>query len=183
MAGYHYLIAGLPDLKDDLGQHSFDYRATVDEIRELCPDDGKKLIDWLEAGFDESHLNETFYRSVRKTGNRFLNGYFEFDKAVRTAKVEFLESGKSGGEFSSVFAESNIIEREKKLDLIYWQKIDELVIGELFNIDVVLAFIAKARIASRWEALDPKRGAELFESLVREVRGTFKGVRYDSETK
>ena len=183
MAGYHYLIAGLPDLKSDFGQHSFDYAATVAGIRELCPESGRKLIDWLEAGFEESHLNDTFYRSVKRTGNRFLQEYFEFDREARSAKMAFLEGGRWNEEFNGVFAESNIIEREKKLDRLYWEKIDGIVLHELFSIDIVLAFITKAHIAARWEALDPGRGAELFSQLVKEVRGTFKGVSYDSETK
>jgi len=183
MAGYHYLIAGLPDLKNDLGQHPFDYNDTVAEIRELCPEKGRRLIDWLEAGFEESHLNETFYRSIKRTGNNFLKEYFAFDKDVRNAKVAFLEGKKYDEAFASVFSESNIMEREKKLDQLYWQKVDEIVISELFSIDIVLAFIVKAHIVARWNALDPKRGAELFSELVKEVRGTFKGVKYDSETK
>jgi len=190
MAGYQYLIAGLPDLKTDLGQCNFDYASTLAEIRELCPQTGIKLIDWLEAGFEESHLNETFYRSIKRTGNRFLMEYFAFDRNVRTAKVAFLEEKKyendefgEQDELKSIFAEGNIIEREKKLDLLYWKKIDDIIVSDLFDIDVVLAFIAKAKIVSRWCALDPKRGAELFSELVKEVRGTFKGVNYDSETK
>jgi len=183
MANYYYLIAGLPDLKADLGQHHFDYDAIVGEIKELCPGVGGKLIKWLEAGFEESHLNDTFYRSIKKTRNRFLKEYFAFDKEFRTAKVAFLEGKKYDEAFAPIFAEANIIEREKKLDMLYWQKVDEIVINDLFDIDLILAFIVKARIVARWEALDPVKGAELFSNLVKEVRGTFKGVKYDSETK
>ncbi|MBQ2565537.1 MAG: DUF2764 family protein, partial [Bacteroidales bacterium] len=50
-----------------------------------------------------------------------------------------------------------------------------------FDVNVILAFIAKLHIIWRWIALDPVTGKEMFEDLVDEVRGTFKGVNYQPE--
>ena len=89
-----------------------------------------------------------------------------------------------GGEFEEkadtekALAHSSLLEREKALDQVVWDKIDSLTTFHSFDLTAVLAFVAKLHIADRWLALDEDRGRELFKQLVGEVRGTFKGVKY-----
>ena len=94
-------------------------------------------------------------------GFRFTGGEFE-----EQAKVEDVLSGK------------DLIAREKGLDDVLWDKVDSLSTFHYFDIDAVLAYIAKLHIANRWLALDEEVGRERFRRLVKEVRGTFKGVEY-----
>jgi hypothetical protein len=90
----------------------------------------------------------------------------------------------NGGEFEeemsiqAVFAGSDLVEREKGLDDLLWKKIDELATFHYFDIEAVLAYVAKLHIVNRWLALDEDAGRELFRRLVKEVRGTYKGVKY-----
>ena len=90
----------------------------------------------------------------------------------------------NGGEFEeqlkvqSVFAGNDLVEREKGLDDLLWNKIDELATFHYFDIEAVLAYVAKLHIVNRWLALDEDAGRELFRRLVKEVRGTYKGVKY-----
>jgi hypothetical protein len=90
----------------------------------------------------------------------------------------------NGGEFEeqlkvqSVFAGDDLVEREKGLDDLLWNKIDELATFHYFDIEAVLAYVAKLHIVNRWLALDEDAGRELFRRLVKEVRGTYKGVKY-----
>lgn len=190
MANYQYIIAGLPELKLDGDGSGFDYEETRDFIKSQCSKRDCGYIDWLDAGFEEATIGHLFYSAVGKSGCRFLREFFAFDRKVREAKVSFLEgtewdsdSFAEGVALKAVFATANILEREKMLDRLYWQKADELVLRDLFDIDVVLAFLTKARIVSRWSRLDPVAGAEFFRQLVQEVRGTFKGVEYDTNQK
>ena len=44
---------------------------------------------------------------------------------------------------------------------------------DFFNIDVILAFLAKGYLVDRWLKLDADKGKHLFRKLVDEVRGTF----------
>lgn len=94
-------------------------------------------------------------------GFRFTGGEFE-----EQAKVEDVLSG------------TDLIAREKGLDDVLWDKVDTLSTFHYFDIDAVLAYIAKLHIANRWLALDEEVGRERFRRLVKEVRGTFKGVEY-----
>lgn len=190
MANYQYIIAGLPDFQMDCEAEGFDYEETRDFIKSQCSAKDCSYIDWLDAGCEEANIGHLFYDAVAGSGCKFLRKYFAFDRKVREAKVAYLE-GTSFEEcefaereaLKGIFATKNILEREKQLDRLYWQKADELVLYDLFDIDVVLAFLAKARIVRRWNRLDPVTGAEFFKQLVGEVRGTFKGVEFDPSQK
>ena len=72
-----------------------------------------------------------------------------------------------------------MIVREKGLDDLVWAKVDSLSTFHYFDLTAVLAYVVKLSVADRWLALDPQTGRERFRQLVREVRGTFKGVEYN----
>jgi len=186
MNNYQYIIASLPDILLDFENHQLDYDATVSAIREHCSKKDRRLIDWLEFGSDSRNLTPHFYKVISdKKGSRFLKEYFLFDRTVRLAKVAYLENTPFEGEFEEyetlvkAFKTENLIDREKKLDMVMWEKAGELVLFDLFNIDVILAFLVRAKIVKRWDSLDPKTGTELFRRLVDEVRGTFKGIDFN----
>ena len=94
-------------------------------------------------------------------GFRFTGGSFE-----EAGKVEAVLNGQ------------DLLEREKGLDDIVWEKVDSLALFHYFDLSAVLAYVAKLHIVDRWLALDAEKGRELFRKLVDGVRGTFKGVNY-----
>ena len=94
-------------------------------------------------------------------GYRFRGGEFEEELKVKAA----LDS-------------PSLLDRERNLDDITWEKISTLETFHYFDITAVLAYVAKLHIVDRWLALDEEKGRELFHKLVQEVKGTFKGVNY-----
>ena len=97
-------------------------------------------------------------------GYRFRGGEFEEE-----ARVDAVLGGK------------NLLERERGLDDIVWEKVDALTTFHYFDLAVILGYLAKLHIVDRWLSLDEESGRELFRKLVTEVRGTFKGVDYKDE--
>jgi len=94
-------------------------------------------------------------------GYRFQGGEFE-----------------EGGKVEDALASPSLLDREKRLDDITWEKADALSTFHYFDLTAVLAYVTKLHIVDRWLALDEEKGRALFEQLVNEVRGTFKGVNY-----
>ena len=94
-------------------------------------------------------------------GNRFNGGEFEEE-----AQVE------------SVLAGDDLVAREKALDDILWNKVDSLGTFHYFDIEAILAYIAKLHIVNRWLSLDQEVGREQFRRLIKEIRGTYKGVKF-----
>ena len=195
MNNYEYLIASLPDITPewkDTGEMSGD--AFVDWLREGCSDSDRKLIDFLREGFAAENLNKDFYLRALLHRDRFLREYFRFDLNVRNAKVEYLnrELGRAAGtdifltdengfeeeaRLGAVLGSGDILSREKGIDDLMWEKIESLTTFDYFDIDAILGFIAKLNIAMRWNRLDPETGREMFSRIVKEVRGSFTGVR------
>ena len=108
-----------------------------------------------EGGEDEEGLDIDGYR--------FRGGEFEEARKVEEA----LSLG-------------DLLSREKALDDIVWEKADNLSLFHYFDLTAVLAYLCKLHIADRWLALDEEKGRALFKQLVNEVRGTFKGVKYQA---
>lgn len=104
---------------------------------------------------DDENLDTDLYR--------FRAGEFEEERKVADA-----------------LAQSDLLSREKDLDDIAWAKIGALETFHYFDLTAVLAYVAKLNIVNRWLALDEEKGRELFQKLVQEVKGTFKGVKFES---
>ena len=199
MDNYEYLIAGLPVLSDDLsGQDCPSPAVLVKEIRELCSEKDNALIDTLLKGYEEENFTPEFYGAMLSHPNHFLREFFRFDLNVRNAKVRYLNESlgrpsnmdifledegefEESGEVHRILYGPNLVSREKGLDEMMWNKIDELNTFDYFNVSTVLGYIAKLKIIDRWLKLDEATGREMFRQLVSEIRGTFKGVEF-SET-
>lgn len=54
-----------------------------------------------------------------------------------------------------------------------WQKIDEITISDVFDIEFILGFLAKLNIIGRWLKLDPETGRTMFRQLVDDIRKTY----------
>ena len=134
-----------------------------------------------------------FDLNLRNAKVRYLNhalGRPE-DMDILTGKGEEDQEGLdidgyrfNGGEFEeelkvkSALDSPSLLDRERYLDEITWEKISSLETFHYFDITAVLAYVAKLHIVDRWLALDEEKGRELFHKLVQEVKGTFKGVNY-----
>ncbi|MDR2971253.1 MAG: DUF2764 domain-containing protein [Bacteroidales bacterium] len=62
--------------------------------------------------------------------------------------------------------ESDLFEREKKIDLLKWQWLDEQTFFNYFSIEKVFAYLVKLEIIERWASLDPIEGEKLFRILI-----------------
>lgn len=199
MNNYEYIISSLPVISSDASSgRGIDCDGIVTWIKEQCSKKDNKLIDTLLSGFDESALTEDFYRSALSSRNRFIKEYFTLDLKVRNAKVRYLNrrlerpadqdifmdpelSFEEKNMIPQVFETGDLLARERAVDDMMWDRIGSLVLFDYFDINVILAFIAKLHIISRWLSLDEEKGREMFRQLVGEVRGTFKGVEYDEK--
>ena len=199
MSNFEYIIASLPFLTVDYkyagGQGFAD---VIEEIRRDLSEKDASTLDFLLKGFQPESLGEEFYREASTHQSKFVREYFGFDLNLRNAKVRYLNHqlgrdpetdivtpGEETEEFEEAAAIDNVlsgtdlIAREKGLDDITWKKVESLSTFHYFDLTAVLAYVAKLHIVDRWLALDEEQGRELFHKLVKEVRGTFKGVKYE----
>ena len=95
-------------------------------------------------------------------------------EGFRFREGEFAEAAA----LEDILSGDDLLAREKALDDLVWKKVEDLTTFDYFDLEAVLGFIAKLHIADRWLALDPEEGRERFRRLVKEVKGTFKGINY-----
>lgn len=194
MNNYEYIVASLPVIEPGsrFGSSSA-ANAIIDDIREQLSNKDNALVTMLLDGFDPEKLNAGFYRACLGSGSRFLREYFLFDLFLRNTKVEYLNAslGRPEGkdvllleeledyefeqkeEIVEILSGTDIIGREKGLDMAIWEHVEEVTTMDVFDMDAILGFIARLKIIDRWDKLDPETGAELFRRLIKEIRATY----------
>ena len=200
MNNYVYIVAGLPELVVSYEGSNFDYAEVKAQILELLSDSDQQLVALLEEGFDENTLGAEFYEKAAKSKNEFIRAYFDFDARLRNMKVNYLAKrlGKNGDDYQvempeadfeeeaqirAILENTDFVAREQQMDELKWEKASDIARLDYFNMNTILAFFVKAKMVQRWAELDLKKGEEMFQKLVTEVRGTFEGVKYDENKK
>ena len=193
MSNYEYIIAGLPVLQKDAAASSSNPNADeiIDEIRSLLSDRDAARLDFLLRGFDSENLNADFYSEALKSRSEFIRRYFAYDLLVRNTRTAWLNKslGRAEGTdivtveqdtdiseevpaIDEVLSQKDILARERELDSLMWNRIEEINVIKVFDLDVILGFVACLKIVDRWIKLDPQTGRELFRKLVEEIRSS-----------
>ena len=206
MNNYEYIVASLPDITPGWKFGEKTPEDYIEEIVSLCSDKDRETIEFLMDGYCDEKLNAEFYSEALQHRNAFIRDYFLFDLNVRNAKVKYLNKAlgrdadrdvltfgeeaapavldMAAAEFEeaaaleAVFAQADILSRERGIDDLMWEKINGLTTFNYFDINAIFGFITKMNIVARWYRLDEQTGREMFKKLVDEVRGTFEGVDY-----
>lgn len=210
MSNYVYIIAGLPDFTPDWKQGDKSLDEILNQVRELLSEKDNEVLDFILKGFDKDQIGLEFYKEALAHRIGFIREFFRFDFDVRNQKVRYLnnalgrapekdvlkltdpeaeENGlepeepefKESAKLQTILEKSDILSRERGIDDLYWDKIDELTLFDYLNFDKVLGIVVKMMIIRRWLVLDEETGRAMFKKLVDEVRGTFKGVEYNEK--
>ena len=207
MNNYEYIIASLPDITTGWKFGEKTPEDYIEEIVSLCSEKDRETIAFLMDGCNDEKLDAAFYSAALAHNDAFIREFFRFDLNVRNAKVKYLnkELGRpadkdvltfgedtdpkileaaasefeEAADMETVLAQTDILTRERGIDDLMWEKINTLTTFNYFDIDAILGFITKMNIVARWFRLDEQTGREMFQKLVNEVRGTFKGVEYN----
>ena len=188
-AGFNSVIS---DIKRDLGEQD---EALLDFLLKGFSDKELDTDFYAEALRHRNKFLREYFRfdlNVRNAKVRYLNAQLgrnpEQDLMTGedpdAADVDIDGFRFSGGEFEeeakvdAILAGNDLVEREKGLDNLLWDKVDSLATFHYFDIEAVLAYVAKLHIVNRWLSLDEEVGREQFRRLIKEIRGTYKGVKY-----
>lgn len=72
-------------------------------------------------------------------------------------------------ELIALLSIDDMLLKERKLDEIRWDKINDLITFDYFTTNTILGYVAKAAIIARWLNLDEKTGRKMFEKLIKEL--------------
>ena len=188
-AGFNSVISDIKRDLDERDQALVEFLLKGFSDKELDPD------FYAQALRSRNRFLREYFRfdlNLRNAKVRYLNAQLgrEPDQDVMTGEDPEAEDVDidgfrfNGGEFEeaakvdAILSDTDLVSREKGLDDILWDKIDNLAVFHYFDIEAVLAYIAKLRIVTRWLNLDEEVGRDVFRRLLKDVRGTYKGVKY-----
>jgi hypothetical protein len=76
-------------------------------------------------------------------------------------------------EIMALIDNENLLAREKGIDKLKWDKVEEITLFDYFTIEVVLTYTIKLDIAYRWLELDEETGREMFAKIIDNLKSGF----------
>lgn len=136
---------------------------------------GNKFIaSWFEFNFNINNI------LIALTGRKYkvdhvpyLVGNTEVTEALRTSgardfgltnEIDYFE------QLVKISETEELLEREKKLDQLRWEWLENAVFFEYFGIEKVYTFLIQLEMIERWISLDKEKGRELFRQIIEALK-------------
>jgi hypothetical protein len=74
------------------------------------------------------------------------------------------------------------LERERRLDMIRWQMLDEALLGREFTIDALVAYRLRLLLAEKWQRLAADQGRKMLDALIDTTMAQARGRRTTRES-
>jgi hypothetical protein len=136
---------------------------------------GNKFVSsWFEFNLNINNILVAFTaRKFKWDIAAHIVGNTEVCEALRTSSAR--DFGLSGevDVFESLVKISEItelVEREKKLDALRWNWMEDAIFFDYFTIERIFAFLLKLEMIERWISLDKERGNQLFRSIIESLK-------------
>lgn len=139
---------------------------------------GNKFVR-MYAEFSMNIKNLVSALTCRKYGKEVapeIIGNNAFSKALRTSNskdfgvtMEYPYAEK----VISLMNNPSLVERERGLDLLLWDYIEETVVYEYFSMEKVLSFMLELMIVERWSKMNSESGRKVFMEVVDKFRRSF----------
>lgn len=130
---------------------------------------------WYQFNFDLQNVMTALV--ARKNGwkvSDYVKGKGELCDALRNSTAA--DFGLSGvmpfvNDIISIAEETDPVKKEKKMDALKWEWLDEHTFFEPFGLTALIAYLARTEILERWALLDPQQGRERFTQIIDDLRG------------
>ena len=141
------------------------------------------LTEWFALNKNIRNILAVF--TCRRLGwdpQHYLVGKGEVEQQLLTSKAPDFDLGDKLPYLSRVLQianERDIARRERLIDLLKWQWMDEWTFVRVFDIDNVLCYYLRLGILERWANLNETKGEETFRQIVHSLKGESAQVLQD----
>ena len=141
------------------------------------------LTEWFALNKNIRNILAVF--TCRRLGwdpQHYLVGKGEVEQQLLTSKAADFDLGDKLPYLSRVLQianERDIARRERLIDLLKWQWMDEWTFVRIFDIDNVLCYYLRLGILERWANLNETKGEETFRQIVHSLKGESAQVLQD----
>ena len=132
------------------------------------------LVGW--GAFDRNLRNISAALAAREAGRAVadvtVGGGEIVEQLRRSSATDFGLRGELpyiDAVIAAVADETNIVEKERKIDAIRWAEAEDIAVFDFFNINYLLSYLVKVNIVARWMLLSPEAGREMLARLIKEL--------------
>ncbi len=117
--------------------------------------------------------------NARKYGRevaREVVGDNAFARALRTSNAKdfgLAQDYEFVDRVVSLMNNDDLVARERGLDMLVWDFLDEAVTFEYFSVERVMAYLLQLLIVERWSRMDSESGRKVFREMVERLRKSF----------
>lgn len=128
------------------------------------------IAEWFELNLNINNILTAF--TCRKYGfdkTEYIIGENEVAQNIRMSNARDFGIGDSFDYWSDlqrIAEESDLIAREKKMDILKWKWLDDHTFFKPFDIESVFAYLLKLEMIERWITLDKATGEKTFREIV-----------------
>ena len=139
--------------------------------------DNSFLQAWFEFNLNVNNIISAF--NVRKYKLSKESAYIGNNLITEALKRSTLKDFGLSNDFEfmeklqSIDESGNAMEREKAVDLLRWNYLDELNTFNYFSIEVLIAFVIKLFMVDRWIQLDPETGRKMFKQIINDLEKSY----------
>lgn len=132
---------------------------------------GNKFVaEWFELNLNINNmLTAITCRKHNLDKAEYIVGENEVAEAIRTSNARDFGLGDIVDYLPTlqrIAEETDLMVREKKVDLLKWEWLEEHTFFKPFNIESVFAYLLKLEMIERWVTLDKVTGEKTFRELV-----------------
>jgi hypothetical protein len=135
------------------------------------------IQEWFEFERNLNNLQTALF--CRKNGiphEKEIVGFDEVSEIIRHSNATDFGVSKKFPYLDRLFQiydNPDILEREKMVDQMKWKWIDDRNFFHYFDIDLILGYTAKVRIAERWQKMQPGLGKDTFQHILDDLEDSF----------
>lgn len=128
------------------------------------------ISSWFEFNLNVNNILSAFTaRKYKQEVALNIVGNTEISEAIKTSNAR--DFGLTGTlsyfeQLLRISETEELVEREKKIDLLKWNWIDDAIFFDYFTIERIFAFLLKLEMIERWISLDKEKGSELFRKMI-----------------
>lgn len=130
----------------------------------------KFVKSWFELNLNINNmLTAITCRKHDLDKSKYIIGHNEVAEAIRSSNARDFGLGDLVDylpELQRIAEEPDLMIREKKIDLLKWQWLDDNTFFTPFDFESVFAYLLKLEMIERWVTLDKETGEQTFRELV-----------------
>ena len=132
------------------------------------------VSEWFELNLNINNILTAI--TCRKYGfdkANFIVGDNEIAQKLRLSNARDFGLGESFESFSDIqriAEETDLLLREKKLDVLRWQWLDDKTFFKAFEVEIVFTYLVRLEMMERWTLLDKAMGEKTLREMIGEMK-------------